>query len=626
MIDYGNDRHEILKKYFGYDKFREGQEDLINEILKGNDVIGIMPTGGGKSLCYQIPAMMMPGITIVVSPLISLMNDQVQALVQLGIRGAYLNSSLSYKQIRLFFERALAGTYKIIYVSPERLETQEFLDFIDSVRISMVTVDEAHCISQWGQDFRPGYLKIADFINRFDNRPVVSAFTATATDHVREDIVHKLELKSPYTKITGFDRKNLYFGIERMSEAEKYGYLRKYVSEHKSDNGIVYCATRKNVNEVYERLKSEGFSAGRYHAGMTDVERNESQMDFIFDRCSVMVATNAFGMGIDKSNVRYVIHYNMPQNLESYYQEAGRAGRDGEAAECILLYAGTDVRLNQFLIEHSEENPDLSMEDRIAVRRNNLEKLKKMTFYSTNNRCLRMNILRYFGEPSAEYCSNCSNCKGNFIEKDMTEQAIKVIKCMIEEKEMYGIGMVSGILAGSSEDKIIDRGCDEYMTYGSLSNMSRKEIQDMIQAMISEGYIKTTDDQYRVLKLNKTSFSVLDGDVKATIRMPDEVKTRLINIIKPAKKTASGILGKDLSEEGRALYEELKKLRAFLASLEGIPGYMVFSDKVLLDMCIKRPKSKSEMLKIDGMGHRKYENYGYRFLYAIETFKYNKQK
>lgn len=459
-------KHEILKKYFGYDSFRESQETLIDSILAGRDTLGIMPTGAGKSLCYQIPALMMEGISLVVSPLISLMKDQVGSLNQAGIHAAYLNSSLTAAQYYKALSLAREGRYPIIYVAPERLVTDAFLDFALHVKIAMVAVDEAHCVSQWGQDFRPSYLKIMDFIDRLPNRPIISAFTATATQEVREDIIDILQLREPLVVTTGFNRGNLYFGV--MAPKDRYQAVKNYLELHKSESGILYCLTRKTVEEVCSRLIQDGFSVTRYHAGLGDEERRRNQDDFIYDRVPIIVATNAFGMGIDKSNVRFVLHFGMPKNLEAYYQEAGRAGRDGEPAECILYYSGQDVITNQFFIDHNSDNQELDELTRAIVQERDRERLKKMTFYCFTNDCLRDYILRYFGEYGAGYCGNCSNCLTQFETVDVTESARALAGCVKASRQRYGTTVIVDTVHGANTAKIRSYRMDENRTMGGL--------------------------------------------------------------------------------------------------------------------------------------------------------------
>lgn len=446
------DKYEVLKQFFGYDSFREGQETLIDSILQGRDTMGIMPTGSGKSLCYQIPALMMDGVTLVISPLISLMKDQVTALNQAGIHAAFLNSTLTMTQYTKALAYAKEGRYPIIYVAPERLATDGFLDFALHTKISMVAVDEAHCVSQWGQDFRPSYLKIVEFIHKLPKRPVISAFTATATKEVKEDIIDILMLEEPTVVSTGYDRPNLYMGVQ--SPKDKYAALKNFVETHPGQCGIVYCLTRKLVEEVSGRLKADGFSVTRYHAGLSDAERKQNQEDFIYDRSLIMIATNAFGMGIDKSNVRFVIHYNMPRSPEAFYQEIGRCSRDGEPGECILFYSGQDVITNQFFIDNNQDNQELDALTRQIVMERDRERLRKMTFYCFTNECLRDYILRYFGEYGSNYCGNCQNCITQFETVDVTESARALIGCVSACRQRYGVNVILDTVHGANTDKI----------------------------------------------------------------------------------------------------------------------------------------------------------------------------
>lgn len=484
--------YEVLKKYFGYESFREGQQELITNILERHDVLGIMPTGAGKSICYQVPAVMLEGITLVISPLISLMKDQVGTLNEAGIRAAYLNSSLSYAQYRKALSLARGYTYKIIYVAPERLMSDEFLSFAKEMKISMVCVDEAHCVSQWGQDFRPHYLHIREFLKEMPQRPIVSAFTATATTQVKEDILQLLDMKDPYTITTGFERKNLYFAVEKPKD--KYQALLHYVKQHTEDAGIVYCLSRKTVEEVCDRLCADGFAATRYHAGLSDAERMNNQDDFIYDRKTIMVATNAFGMGIDKSNVRFVVHFNMPKNMESYYQEAGRAGRDGEQADCILLYSGKDVRLNQFLIEQGSGHEDMEEAVRMELQQKEKERLKSMTFYCTIPSCLRHYMLKYFGEESDGFCGSCSNCLTQYEECDIRMEASRLVECIRHSGERFGKTMIVDIVKGSANAKIKSYHLDRNPAYGSLKDSSRNHLYEILQHLQFQGILKQSED------------------------------------------------------------------------------------------------------------------------------------
>ncbi len=611
-----DDKYHILKKYFGYSGFREGQEVLIDSILSGRDVLGIMPTGAGKSICYQVPALLLPGITLVVSPLISLMKDQVQALNQAGIHAAYINSSLSESQISKALRLAAAGQYKIIYVAPERLETYEFLQFARLAKISMLTVDEAHCISQWGQDFRPSYLKIVQFIRSLDRRPVVSAFTATATEKVKEDMICVLGLFDPTVLVTGFDRKNLYFTVE--TPKKKDSYVTQYVLDHKDESGIIYCATRKNVDAVCAHLLTQGIAATKYHAGLDAGARRQNQEDFIYDVRPVMVATNAFGMGIDKSNVRYVIHYNMPQSLENYYQEAGRAGRDGERAKCILLYSAQDIAVNRFFIENKEPNPDHTWEEIEQIREQDEQRLLSMQYYCLTTGCLREYILRYFGEFGTGRCENCRNCALEYEETDITQAAIKITACIRECRQRYGINVTAGILAGETRAKLREYGVSRYESYGSLKELRETEIKAMIQQMLVEGLLCVTNDRYALLKVQPAADDVIQGRRQVILKKP---KTAAQSTEKGRSSQSSKLRRSDiLNSKGLDLFERLRALRTEIAKEEGMPPYIIFSDKTLVDMCVKAPLDKSDMMQVTGVGENKYSRYGERFLAVILAY------
>ena len=612
------DKYEVLKQYFGYDAFRDGQEKMIDAITSGRDVLGIMPTGAGKSLCYQIPALMAGengGITLVISPLISLMKDQVSALNQAGVHAAYLNSSLTPGQYYKALGYAREGRYPIIYVAPERLLTPEFLDFAVHAKIAMVAVDEAHCVSQWGQDFRPGYLKIEEFLCTLPKRPVVSAFTATATAEVRDDIIDLLKLQDPVVTTTGFDRPNLYFEVQ--SPKDKYAAVKTYIEEHAGQCGIVYCLTRKLVEEVTEKLMKDGFSVTRYHAGLSDSERKQNQEDFIFDRAQIMVATNAFGMGIDKSNVRFVIHYNMPKNMESYYQEAGRAGRDGEPADCLLLYGGRDVVTNQMFIDNNRDNEELDDVTRAIVAERDRERLKKMTYYCFTKECLRDYILRYFGEYGSNYCGNCSNCKTQFDTVDMTAEARILAMCVKESHQRYGINVILDTVHGANNAKIRQYGMGASPAYGVLSKTPSWKLRQIFNQLLAEGYLKTTPDSYMIVKLTEKSEALIAGQETFTMKMAKEPeKEAKTTPKKKVKKTAGLVLNKEQEES----FEILRVLRAEIAREEKVPPYIVFSDKTLVQMCIEKPINKNAMLKVSGVGEFKFEKYGERFLEVIRSW------
>lgn len=613
---------KLLKQYFGYDEFRKGQEELIKATLNGQDVLGIMPTGAGKSLCFQIPALMMDGITIVISPLISLMKDQVGTLNQAGIHAAFLNSSLSQGQYYTALKYAMQGRYKIIYVAPERLETEGFINFAlnSGVKISMLAVDEAHCVSQWGQDFRPSYLKILDFLKKLPYRPVLAAYTATATAEVRDDIMDILNLRDPFVLTTGFDRENLYYAVKR--PRDKYRELLTYLKEKEQkmpgSSGIIYCLSRKNVEEVCYQLREDGFSVTRYHAGLSDEERKENQEDFIYDRKQIMVATNAFGMGIDKPDVRFVVHYNMPKNMESYYQEAGRAGRDGEPAECILYYAPVDNRTNRFLIENGEENEELDDITRKIVMERDWERLRQMTFYCYTKECLRHYILKYFGEQTSNYCGNCLNCLTEFETVDATMEAKAIIDCIRDCYRDYGLSTIVDILKGSKNQRVLSRNLDENSQYGKLSTESIARIRQIINEMMVYGYLELTDDEYPVLRV--ADLEEINDDWKFEIKIPKEVEESKEEKVKTKKRKKAGAVAA-LAESDTDLFEALRVLRRTIASEQKIPPYMVFSDKTLVHMSTMRPSNEEEMLEVNGVGEHKLQKYGERFLSEIQKYK-----
>lgn len=597
----------VLKKYFGHNEFRQGQEDIVNCLLGGRDALCIMPTGAGKSICYQVPALLFDGITVVVSPLISLMKDQVNALTVSGIPAAFINSSLSETQYQKVVSYAKQGRYKIIYAAPERLLTNSFLSLCKSIKISMLAVDEAHCVSQWGQDFRPSYLKIAEFIETLPYRPIIGAFTATATDKVKDDISNILKLKNPYTITTGFDRPNLYFAVERPSSRK--AKLLNLINERSDSCGIVYCSTRKNVEEICDLLNDNGIKATRYHAGLSEKERHKNQEDFIYDIKNVMVATNAFGMGIDKSNVRYVIHYNMPKNIENYYQEAGRAGRDGEKAECILLYNSKDLGTNYFLIDNSAPNEELTLEEAKEVRELDLKRLRQMSYYCTTGKCLREYILNYFGENTKNYCGNCSNCLSKFESIDVTVDAQKILSCIAKTKGKFGSGMICCILRGSKNEKIMSLGLYEQSTYGIMSECSDKYIKDIINFLCENGYIDIVGDKYPILKLTKSSLAVLHNEVTLSMKQSKEAqRERAVN-----RKT-------NMEDVDASLLTRLKQLRLVLSTQQKVPAYIIFNDATLIDMCKKLPKTGEEFLQVSGVGEKKAEMYGDLFMSTIKKY------
>ena len=601
-------KESVLQRVFGYSAFRGGQEALIDAQLRGQDAFGIMPTGGGKSLCYQIPAMLLEGVTLVISPLISLMRDQVMALKNAGVAAAYINSSLTPAQIRLVYRNIQSGMYKIIYVAPERLLTDGFLEAIQTRKVSLVTVDEAHCISQWGQDFRPSYLKIVDFLNILIPRPVVSAFTATATETVRQDIAQILQLRDPLRVVTGFDRPNLRFEVRRPKQ--KLPALIELVQQRRDKVGIVYCATRKAVEEVCENLQLNGIAATRYHAGLPDEERRDNQEDFLYDRKTVMVATNAFGMGIDKSNVSYVIHYNMPQSLESYYQEAGRAGRDGAEAECILLYAPGDVQTAKYLIQHPALSGELSQEELEQKQRLDLERLDVMVNYCKTQSCLRGYILDYFGQEHESFCGNCSNCSTETEERDITDQARMILSCVqrMSAKLGYSLGLTSVVrtLLGSRDKRLLQLGLDKLGSYGMLRKLGKDDLRAMAENLESQGYLET-DPVHGGVSLTQKAQGVLFEGKTVSMRLPKAEASA------PVSSPVGG-------EQSPDLLAMLKRLRWKIAMQESVPAYIIFSNATLEDMARKAPTTLEAFAKVNGVGSVKVKRFGEVFVDAIADY------
>ncbi|MBP1867589.1 ATP-dependent DNA helicase RecQ [Clostridium tertium] len=581
-----NKAMEVLEKYFGYNSFREGQSEIISNILRGRDSLCIMPTGGGKSICYQIPALIFNGITLVISPLISLMKDQVDSINDIGIKAEYINSTQSLDEIKEILKRCYDGEVKLLYIAPERLESEYFNKMLRKLWISQVAVDEAHCVSMWGHDFRKSYRYIAPFIKSLNVRPVVTAFTATATTEVRKDILNLLELINPYSYLGSFNRENLSICVHK--EEDKAEFVKDYIRNHEEVSGIVYCATRKEVDALYYYLKERGIEVVKYHGGLKDDEKNYYQEEFLKDNFNVMIATNAFGMGIDKSNVRYIIHFTLCKNLENYYQEIGRGGRDGEKTECHLLYNREDIRTLEYLIYTTVGNTRKEIE---------IKKLQSMVDFCESDKCYRSFILNYFGDKDAKpYCNNCSNCLNNEELRDFTIEAQMILSCVYRTREQYGISVLVDILRGFKGPKIIQNNLDKLTTYGIMKEYSSKFIRDLIKTLLDLGYVNLKEGTYSMLKLNPKSIRVLKSQEKVICKLSEDIEEKI---------------------ENKDLFNKLKLWRKEKANILGIKPYIIFSDSTLIELANKVPKDKEELLRIRGMGEKKFEKYGDEVLNII---------
>lgn len=580
---------EVLKKYYGYDRFRRNQEEIITSIFERKDTFCIMPTGGGKSVCYQVPAILLKGLTIVISPLISLMKDQVDTLNSNGIPAVYLNSTVSYSNQELIMKEIRQGVYKLVYVAPERLDSNQFINFLQQLPIEFIAIDEAHCISQWGHDFRPSYRKIGALIEQLSPRPVIAAFTATATKEVAKDIKRGLALQSPLSFVSGYERENLAFSVVKTGNKRKY--LLEFIKRYHEESGIIYTATRKDVESLQLYLAKNGIQAVTYHAGMAERVRNDHQEKFIYDDEKIIIATNAFGMGIDKSNVRFVIHYQLPKSMEAYYQEAGRAGRDGENSECIVFYTSKDVQTQKFLIEQSQSDEERKSHE--------YGKLQMMVDFCHTTKCLQSFIVAYFGDTLDQECGRCSNCLSDFEEIDVTIEAQKIFSCVVRMKERFGVTLIAQVLKGSQNKRIKQLRLTELSTYGIMNKKTEKEIGELIQLFIAEGYLGLKSGQYPTVKMTEKAADALKNGKK------------ILQKLKPVKKEA--VVHSEL-------FEHLRQLRRDIAEQEKLPPYIIFSDVTLREMCQYYPKTKSEMLQVKGVGEVKYEKYGQIFLKEISLF------
>lgn len=613
----------VLRNHFGYDGFRTGQEELIDAIVNGRDALGVMPTGAGKSVCYQIPSLLLHGLTIVVSPLISLMKDQVDGAQEVGIAAACINTTQSLEEQDDVFAAASAGKIKLLYVAPERLETQRFINFASHTDIALIAIDEAHCVSQWGQDFRSSYLGIADFIQALPDRPTIAAFTATATERVRRDIIQLLGLRNPQLTVTGFDRTNLYFDMLQMSNREKANWIARYIAQHPEESGIIYCSTRKQTEELTETLnllipqlspQIHGTIAAAYHGGMSAQDRDYTQRAFITDHVPVVVATNAFGMGIDKSNVRYVIHHNMPESIEAYYQEAGRAGRDGEPSRCTLLWNESDIMTRRRLLDSSGPNDRLSEDEQAIVRRSKRQLLDAMVGYCRTTECLHTYMTRYFGQTSdheGTCVGGCVNCDSTFTTIDVSLIARTISMCVHDIHQGFGIGKIVGILRGSKAQDLLTRGLDRLPTYNALHDVSEAQIRDVLNQMIADGFLLAGEGRLPVIQFGPRAVETIAPDFHYEIKKNTTAKKKKQSSL-PASTTPSG------SDDD--LFELLRQTRLEIARKSAKPPYLIFSDKTLRDMAARKPRNTTEFLQVNGVGENKLKRYGEEFLRVIRIY------